>query len=205
MSDKKSLRFPIFFKILLACCVLAALLVGGSFWFTKRQLEQQPRPNFLKFHFDRYLRFEQSVGEAIGGTVRLVAGDEHLVTALQKKKGVEPGAPDASDAQVAAIASTRLEAMRDALATMLRTRDPETKGGPKPSRIPDVMVVVDAAGHVLFQDTAEGVQLGKDDAAAIPAVKEILRSDGFAGKLVVHDGQAWSAVGAPIKGADGVV
>jgi methyl-accepting chemotaxis protein len=203
MSTKKSLRFPIFFKILLACCVLAALLVGGSFWFAKRQLEQQPRPNFLKFHFDRYLRFEQSVGEAIGGTVRLVAGDEHLVAALVKRRGVEPGVPDASDAQVAAIASARLEAMRDAMATMLRTRDPEAKSAPKPSRIPDVMIVVDAAGRPLFQDAADGFQLGKDDAAAIPAVKEILRGGGYSGKVVVHDGQALSAVGAPIQDADG--
>ncbi|MCC6527462.1 MAG: methyl-accepting chemotaxis protein [Polyangiaceae bacterium] len=194
MSERRAvLRFPIFFKILLACCALAGMLVVSSYLFTKYQIEQQARGQYMKRGYERYQQFEQAVVESLGSIARMAAQEPRLAEAL--------GAGDA--AATAKVAGRQLEAMRTALANVLRTKDPEQKGGDKPPRVPDVVLAVDAGGHVLFQYVAEGVRLAADDAGSLPAVADVVRGKGYVGKVVIHDGQALSASGAPVESADG--
>ena len=85
MSSRRAIRFPIFFKILLACGALAALLVGGSFLFTKWQIEQQGRGYYLRSLYGRYQAYEQAVSESFGAAVGLVASDPGLTRALARR------------------------------------------------------------------------------------------------------------------------
>ena len=195
MSKPRSVRFPIFFKILLACCALAGMLVLSSYLFTKYQIEQQGRGQYLKRGYERYEQYEQVLNESLASVVRMAARDPRLVDALTT----------GNTAEATEAAGQELEAMRTAFASSLRAKDPQRKAGDRPARVPDLLLAVDARGQVVFQDAAEGLRISPEDAGSLPAVAELLAGKGYAGKIVIHDGQALSACGTPVEDAGGHV
>lgn len=229
----KARRFPIFFKILLACAVLAGLLVTGSFVFTKYQIEQQGRGKYLAKHAARYRMYEQSVGEAIGAMTRLLAQDDEIAAAVlaarseatdapsprpqpPRKEGEEgtdarPGRdpaavdPSAAKRNVERIAERKIQRMRAALGGVLRVRDPEVGDSPRPPRVPDIFVVLDSTGRALFLDAVKGTRLAASDLASMAAVQEILHGNAYSSRLVAHDGQVFQAAGVPILGPNDAV
>ncbi len=226
------LRIPIFIKILLACGALASLLVGGSFAYTKHQIEQQGRGQYLRKHHIRYLEYQHAVGEALAVATEVVARNGALAEALiqHAKSGAEPVAvpqptdggerrdeddgaegkqkrtpapPVTSGARAMhTLASAQLEFLRSGLGRLLRDKDPAIAEARKPSPVPDVFIVVDAHGVPVFIHTVADLRIDPKDVAGLEAVKNVIRGGGFAGEVIVHDDHAFQAAGVAVRSAD---
>ena len=118
---KLGLRFPLFWKFLLSCLVLAGLLVFGGTWLVRTKSQFQNRGNFLLKQLKRYEFYQERVGRALTGTTELLAADPTLGNALANQG--------------------ELPRVADSLFQRLSSKN---------ALQPDAMIVFDAAGRQLW-------------------------------------------------------
>src|SRR5687767_14952875 len=80
--NRKKLRFPMFFKFLIGCLTLAALLIIGGTLVFQKETRLRNRGNYLEKHLRRYHGYEERIGRAMTGTLELLAADTALGAAL---------------------------------------------------------------------------------------------------------------------------
>src|SRR5438128_1044583 len=93
MSEKK-LRFPMFFKFLIGCLTLAALLIVGGTLVVKNETRLKSRGNYLAKYVRRLDGYVQRIGGGMTGTAELVASDDELRAALDALAAGPPPPPE---------------------------------------------------------------------------------------------------------------
>jgi methyl-accepting chemotaxis protein len=82
--SRKKLRFPMFFKFLVGCLTLAALLIIGGTFVVKNEVRFKNRGNYLAQAFRRLHGYVDKVGRGMTGTTELLAADDEIREALAK-------------------------------------------------------------------------------------------------------------------------
>src|SRR3954468_1870675 len=90
MSSRK-LRFPMFFKFLLGCLTLAALLIIGGTFVVKNETRLRSRGNYLQKQDRRLEGYTERVGRDMTAILELLASDDELPKAMAQ--AAEPPAP----------------------------------------------------------------------------------------------------------------
>lgn len=181
MSSKKQLRFPMFVKFLLACLLLAGLLLFGGALVFKQKSQLANRGNFLAKHLRRYEFYQERVGRGMTGTVELIAVDPALRGALSA-----PPTPEAPPVEVAPIAKSLFDRLSS-----------------KNSVQPDIFLVVNATGKLLWGSPGSSVDAAS--AGAIAAVEKARTGTVFAHRIQVIDTTAYQMTGLPVKNGETVV
>ena len=176
MSSKKKLRFPMFLKFLLACLVLAGLLIFGGTLVVKSKSQFTNRGAFLVKQLRRYEFFQERAGRAMTGAVEMVVSEGQLREAMAKPMGiaVPDDAPDIVSGSV-----PRFEALSS-----------------KNNLQPDVMLVFNAAGKLLWSNNGSPIT-----AAQVPSIAAVekARSGGtFAHRIQVVDNVAYQVTALPV-------
>ncbi|MBA3820687.1 MAG: hypothetical protein H0X17_17485, partial [Deltaproteobacteria bacterium] len=86
MSPRKR-RFPMFLKFLLACLMLASLLIVGGIFMVKEQSQFRNRGNFLVKQLRRYEFYQERMGRLLTGTIEILVADPGLRTTLATAGG----------------------------------------------------------------------------------------------------------------------
>lgn len=76
------LRFPMFWKFLVGCLLLAAFLIIGGTYVIANETRLRSRGNYLAKSIRRLHGYTENVGRGMTGTVELIAQDTELRTAL---------------------------------------------------------------------------------------------------------------------------
>jgi methyl-accepting chemotaxis protein len=189
MTQKKKLRFPMFFKFLVGCLVLAGLLIAGGTWFVRDQTRYRNQGNYLAKHMRRYHGYEERVGRAMTATTELLAGDTRLAAALA------PAAPPTGE-----VVPTPPAAVPDATAIAKAMYE---RLSSKYGLNPDVLVVFSANGGLVW--TSPGSSITSDDLAELGAVEKARAGNLFAHRVQVIDGVPYQVSAVPIKAGDTVV
>jgi len=87
---RKKLPFPLFLKFLLACVVLAGLLIFGGTLVVKEKSRFADRGAFLVGQLHRYEAFQDQLGSAQTGTTEILASEINL---LRESLGKDAGLP----------------------------------------------------------------------------------------------------------------
>ena len=81
MTPRK-LRVPMFFKFLIGCLALAALLIVGGSIVVKNETRLRSRGNFLQRQDRRLEGYMERVGRDMTATLQLLATDDELQKAM---------------------------------------------------------------------------------------------------------------------------
>ena len=91
MSSRK-LRFPMFFKFLLGCLTLAALLIVGGAVVVKNETRLKSRGNYLQKQDRRLEGYTDRVGRDMTGMLEMLASDDELRKAMAQAADPAPAA-----------------------------------------------------------------------------------------------------------------
>lgn len=80
--SRRRLRFPMFWKFLVGCLLLAAFLIIGGTYVIQNETRMRSRGNYLAKGVRRLHGYMERAGQGMTGTVQLVAQDTELRTAL---------------------------------------------------------------------------------------------------------------------------
>src|SRR5215510_3415472 len=106
MERGKGLRFPIFWKILGSCLVLAFLLLGLSYVYALyRQSQIEGRGRYLEPHLKRYLSYQEGLGQALLSVADILAADATLRSSLAQDARQAAGKPAPGETQATAEAA----------------------------------------------------------------------------------------------------
>src|SRR5882757_5149850 len=92
MTSRK-LRFPMFFKFLVGCLTLAALLIIGGTFVVKNETRLRSRGNYLQKQDRRLDGYIERVGRDMTATLALLASDDELTHAMGQSIGGVESAP----------------------------------------------------------------------------------------------------------------
>jgi methyl-accepting chemotaxis protein len=98
MTSRK-LRFPMFFKFLVGCLALAALLIVGGTFVVKNETRLRSRGNYLQKQDRRLEGYTERVGRDMTAILELLASDDELRKAMAQ--AAEPPAPQVRATPVA--------------------------------------------------------------------------------------------------------
>ena len=183
--NRKKLRFPMFFKFLIGCLTLAALLIiGGTFVFQK-ETRLRNRGSYLEKHLRRYHGYEERIGRAMTGTLELLAADSALGAALAP---AAPPSPEATPPPAAPELRDVAEGMFERISS---------KNGLKP----DLFVVFNRNGKLLW--APPGSPIGADDLAELAAVEKARAGNVFAHRIQVLDGVPYQVTALPVRAPGG--
>ncbi len=171
-------RFPMFFKFLLACLLLAGLLVFGGAWLVRIKSEFQDRGNFLVKQLKRYEFYQEKVGRALTGASELLAADDELRRAISKSS---PGSPSEDLVRIARSLYERVSSANSAQ--------------------PDVMVVFDVRGGQLW--APKGSPIEAKILGTVAAVEKARAGNLFQHRVQVVDKTAYLMTALPIQSPDG--
>ncbi|HUQ01104.1 MAG TPA: HAMP domain-containing methyl-accepting chemotaxis protein [Kofleriaceae bacterium] len=191
--NRKSLRFPMFFKFLVGCLVLAGLLIAGGTWFVRDATRLRSQGNFLMKHMRRYHGYEDRVGRAMTATAEMLAGDAELAAALGPPPP-PPAAPEAAGAAAVPPPPPELKTLAKAMHDRL---------GSKYGLNPDLFVIFTANGALAWAPS--GSPVGADDLAELAAVEKARAGNLFAHRVQLVDGNAFQVSAVPIKRGETVV
>jgi methyl-accepting chemotaxis protein len=74
----RKLRFPMFFKFLVGCLALAALLIIGGTYVVKNETRFRSRGNYLQKQSRRLAGYMDRAGRGMTGTVEILASDDEI-------------------------------------------------------------------------------------------------------------------------------
>ncbi len=185
-----------FLKFLLACLVLAGLLIFGGMLLVRSKSQFQNRGNFLVKHLKRYEFYQEKIGRALTGTVEIVAADPSLRAALgtvprppAEAPIVPPGItpppapPPVTNPTLAAIASSFYDRL-------------SSDNGVKP----DVMLVFDTNGKLLWAPKSSPIDPKK--LSSIAAVEKARSGGVFANRIQVIETTPYITTALPIRAVD---
>ena len=187
--NRKKLRFPMFFKFLVGCLVLAGLLIAGGTWFVQSETRFRNRGNWLAKHLRRYHGYADRVGKAMTGTLEILTTDQRLVAALSRPEAEAPpaGGPDPA-APAAPVAAPDARALGEEMYARVTSNY-----GLKP----DLFVVFTAGGALVW--TPSGSPLSGDDLAELAAVEKARAGNVFAHRVQLVDDVAYQVSALPVR------
>lgn len=194
----RRLRFPMFLKFLLACLLLAGLLIFGGTMVVKSKATFGNRGNFLAKHLRRYEFYQERVGRGMTGIVELLVGEPALRKALGA--AAAPPAPPTPPAEGAPVAAPTTDADLVAIGKSMFERLSS-----KNSVQPDLFAIFSASGKLLW--TPPGSSIDPTATSSIAAIEKARAGSTFAHRIQIIDNIAYQATALPVRapGADTVV
>jgi methyl-accepting chemotaxis protein len=202
----RKLRFPMFFKFLVGCLTLAALLIVGFTFVVRHETRLRSRGNYLQKQARRLDGYLERVGRDMTATLELLVSDEELRTAMSQAAGAVKPAPTAPPANRPASAAA-------AGAAPAETTDSEAAGSDaaigharqmydalssKAGLRPDVFALFTPANRLAFVAPAKTL-----DEQALPTLAAVEKARGgsvFAHRIQVIDGVPYQMSALPIRG-----
>jgi methyl-accepting chemotaxis protein len=182
MSSGK-LRFPMFFKFLVGCLTLAALLIVGGAVVVKNETRLRSRGNYLQKQDRRLDGYTDRVGRDMTATLELLAADDELRKAMTLATEATP-AQAAAAAAAGEAATQHAQQMYDALSS-------------KNGLGPDVFALFTATNRLKFAAPPKVL-----DDQALPQLAAIEKARGgsvFAHRIQVIDGVPYQMSALPIR------
>lgn len=184
--SRGKLRFPMFFKFLVGCLSLAAMLIIGGTYVLKQETRLKSRGNYLQKQDRRLDGYMTRIGRDMTGITELIASTETLRSAMASPQSigiVEAKAPDAP-----ALARRMYEALN-------------SKYGIKPDAF-----AVFTVGHKLVFSAPEAV-ITEDVIDELAPVERVRSGGVFSHRFLLLNGEPFQVSAAPVRapGADTVV
>jgi methyl-accepting chemotaxis protein len=176
----RKLRVPMFFKFLIGCLALAAMLIVGGTFVVRNETRLRSRGNYLQKQDRRLEGYLQRVGRDMTATLELLVSDDELRTAMAQAAGATSAAETAS-----AAAITHARQMYDALSS-------------KSGMQPDAFALFTTANRLKFAAPAK--MLDEQALATIAAVEKARNGSAFAHRIQVIDGVPYQMSALPIRG-----
>src|SRR5882724_7029033 len=104
MTSRK-LRFPMFFKFLVGCLTLAALLIVGGTFVVRHETRLRSRGNYLQKQDRRLDGYLERVGRDMTATLGLLVSDDELRRAMTQASASAPEAGAGAPARPAGAAT----------------------------------------------------------------------------------------------------
>jgi methyl-accepting chemotaxis protein len=178
---RQRLRLPMFFKLLVGCLTLAALLiVGGS------------RGNYLAKARRRLDGYVDRVGRGMTGTVELLAADGELRAGVQGTLVPAPGGGGSG---------ASFERVLDTSAGAAHAKEMYESLNGRNGLQPDLYMVYTANNHIIWTPT--GSPLKDTDLAVLAPVEKTRSGSVFPHGVVVYQGAAYQMSAAPILAPNG--
>ncbi len=172
LHPRPKLRLPMFFKLLVGCLTLAALLIVGGTYVVKHETRLRSRGNYLAKARRRLDGFIQSLGRSMTGTIELLADDGELEAGVGK--GLPEGAVHAKE-------------MYDSLSGHNGLQ-------------PDVFAVFTVKNKIIY--TPPGSPLKESDLQELAAVEKVRTGSLFAHRIQLLNGVPYQMSAAPIHAVD---
>ncbi|HEX4418094.1 MAG TPA: HAMP domain-containing methyl-accepting chemotaxis protein [Kofleriaceae bacterium] len=179
----RKLRFPLFFKFLVGCLTLAALLIIGGTYVVRNETRLKSRGNYLQKQARRLDGYTDRVGRDMTAMLELLASDDELRKAMTGAVSPTATAAAADAAEAAAVLHARQ--MSDGLSG-------------KTGLQPDVFALFTANNRLKFVAPAKAL-----DEQALPAIAAVDKARGgsaFAHRIQVIDGVPYQMSALPILG-----
>jgi methyl-accepting chemotaxis protein len=183
MTPRK-LRFPLFFKFLLGCLTLAALLIVGGTFVVKNETRFRSRGNYLQKQDRRLDGYTDRVGRDMTSTLQLLAEDDELRKAMTQAADPAPAA--------AATAAAGSEA------SVAHARQMFESLSGKTGLQPDVFALFTPANRLKF--VAPPKALDEQTLPALAAVEKARGGSVFAHRIQVIEGVPYQMSALPIRG-----
>ncbi len=176
--QRKSFRFPIFWKFLIGSLLVAGGLLAGSYVYAKRMAnETTGRSSALNRHYKRYLAYQEAWGRTIQAALEVIADDEAL------REAIEAG--QAENATRAASAVNDVLSRKDSIR-------------------PDAFLVFDAEGKVVF--VTEHSPIDATDLTSLEAVARVrVDGDHYHDDLLFQNNRVLQITAVPLRHGKGVV
>ncbi len=183
MTTRK-LRFPMFFKFLVGCLTLAALLIVGGAFVLRNETRLKSRGNYLQKQGRRLVGYTERVGRDMTGTLELLASDDELRKVMSQ--AADPAPPQATAAGgTSESAATHAKEMYDALSSKMGLN-------------PDVFALFSTTNRLKFAAPQKVL-----DEQALPQLAAVEKARGgsvFAHRIQVIDGVPYQISALPIRG-----
>jgi methyl-accepting chemotaxis protein len=183
MSSRK-LRFPMFFKFLLGCLTLAALLIIGGTFVVKNQTRFKSRGNYLQKQDRRLEGYTDRVGRDMTAMLEMLASDDELRKAMAQAADPTPAAA-ATAAAGSEAATLHAKQMYDALSA-------------KNGLVPDVFALFTTTNRLKF--VAPPKTLDEQALPLLAAVEKARGGSAFAHRIQIIDGVPYQMSAMPIRG-----
>ena len=176
MSSKKRLRFPMFLKFLLACLLLAGLLLLGGTLVVKQKSTLANRGAFLVKHLRRYMFYQEQSGRGLTGITEIVVGETDLREGLAAGAGIKV---EATDVDLPRVSKSLLQRMSGSTGIK-----------------PEVFVAFNAAGKLAW--APQGSPINETTMSAIAAVDKARSGGTFANQIQVINNVAYQMSAMPV-------
>ena len=202
------LRIPMFFKFFVGCQLLASLLIMGFTCVVHSEKRMQNRGNYMRKHFQRYLKYQEGLGHALISVTDLIVHDPQLRQKLSEGPtagpsattpgaGNDAGAPTPTSPSTSPVA-TQMGVAATAPEIAQGTFDvlQETNGIK-----PDLMVVFGREGNLVWSRIMgeQKSSLSEIDIGQMKAVAWVREGGQIMDKVLVHNGRAYQIAGVPVR------
>ena len=179
--DKRT-RVPMFFKFLVGCLTLAAMLILGGAWVVRSETKMKSRGNYLTKHFKRYAQYQESLGRGISTAADRLAQSPELRSQLAASGATGDGVPAISAAKLVENEFNLLSGDR--------------------GLAPDLLVVFGSGESDLVWASPNSI-ITRNDLRDLGPVAHLRGGSSFFHKVLIHRGAALQVAGVPIRGPDG--
>ena len=208
---RRRLRFPMFFKFLVGCLALAALLIIGGTFVVRNETRLRSRGNYLQKQDRRLDGYLDRVGRDMTATLELLVSDDEL------RGRDEPGSParrgprrPGAGRPARPVARVQRRRPRPRPPSRPTARPPgsrprsamparcTTRCRPESGLRPDVFALFTPANRLAFVAPARAL-----DEQALPALAAVEKARGgsvFAHRVQVIDGVPYQMSALPIRG-----
>ncbi len=198
----RKLRFPMFLKFLLACLVLAGMLIFGGTMVVKDQAVLRSRGNWMVKHLRRYEFYQERAGKGMTGIVELVIGDPSLRAAVANAgqgaalPPTPPGGAPANGQPAPAPASTVAPAVEGpTIATIGKAIFDRLNS--KTSIQPDLFAIFDEHGKLLY--TSPNTTLDANNTSSVAAIEKARTGSTFMHRPSLIEGNVYQVTALPIR------
>jgi methyl-accepting chemotaxis protein len=204
----RRLRFPMFFKFLVGCLTLAALLIVGGTFVVRNETRLRSRGNYLQKQDRRLAGYLDRVGRDMTATLELLVSDEELRTAMSRMAGIVKPAPAAPATRAAGAGAPAPGAAGAAEpsdgeaagreAAVGHAREMYDALSSKSGLRPDMFALFTPANRLAF--IAPPQALDEQALPKIAAVEKARGGSAFAHRIQVIDGVPYQMSALPIRG-----
>ena len=185
-----ALRIPMFFKFLVGCLTLAALLIAGGILIVRSETKMKSRGDYLGKHFTRYVESLDDVGRTLSAVADMAANDATLRAAMSGSRAATPAAVEGGGA-IPKPASQSATVIAEGIFKVLSGKN---------SVQPDLMVVFTSDGQLVW--ASPGSVIDADDIKELRVTAWVREGSAFFNKMLVEDGVVFQSAGVPIRRPD---
>ncbi len=197
----RKLRFPMFLKFLLACLLLAGMLIFGGTMVVKDQAVLRARGNWLVKHLRRYEFYQEKAGKGMTGIVELLVGDPTLRAAVANagQGAALPPTPAPGGATTAPGGATTAPAVPapDGPSIAAIGKAIFDRLSSKNSIQPDLFAIFDEHGKLLY--TSPNTMLDASAASTVAGIEKARSGSAFMHRPSLIDGTVYQVTALPIR------